>query len=128
MHQVTMAQQSSQLAQATIENARLQDTLQAAQQEFIQVRSEREQLASYAKELLAARRTLQAKQDALQQELAEARTALAVHAREAVLLTEHLARMGSQSEALTQEKLALLQQQASLQAELRQCREQMPKQ
>lgn len=122
LEQASGAQQAVQLTQIAQDKARLSDALQATQRELIQSRAEREQLACQVGELTQLRDALQSGHEALQRHVADTRTALAVSARELVLLRERLERTENTMEGLAQEKLRLLQEHSALQADMRQQR------
>lgn len=110
------------MARIIEENARLEHDAQNAQLELGQLRADRERAMSDAAQATAAHALMLAKQETLQRELADARTTLAVRAREAALVGERLSDTGRRADALAHEKLELLRRQATLEAELRLCR------
>lgn len=123
MQQSTIGHQTAQLSQLTGENERIQEAMRAAQQALEQARSERAQLAYQVTELSTARAELIKVHDGMQQILADARTALAVQAKEFALVTERLKHIEARSETLAQEKLSLLQERAVLEAQRHQWEE-----
>lgn len=116
--QWTIAQQETQIAQLRTENGRLQETARAIQDEFASVRAERDQLTYRLKEASTASQALADKCEAVQQALTEARMALAAQERQAALLAERAGHADARAEKLDQERLALFQERAALQAQL----------
>ena len=122
LNQVAAAQHGGQMARVIEENARLEHDAHNAQLELGQLRANRERAMSDAAQATAAHALMLAKQESLQRELGDARTTLAVRAREAALVGERLTDTERRADALAQEKLELLRRQATLEAELRLCR------
>ena len=122
LKQVAAAQHAGQMSRVIEENELLKRDAQRAQLELGQLRADRDRTAAEATQSAAGQIRLTTKQEALQRELGDAHTTLAVREREAALAGERLADVERRADALTQEKLDLLRQQAALETELRICR------
>ncbi|MET3130784.1 chromosome segregation ATPase [Oxalobacteraceae bacterium GrIS 1.11] len=116
--QSSLSQQELQIAQLEQENRRLRDAELANLAELAALRPERDQLAYQFKEAAAAAQALAAKLEARQDALGEARIGLATQQQRAELLNSHLARAEDQERAHAQERLALIEEKATLQARL----------
>lgn len=99
-HQSTLGQQEARITHLTADQASLQQVLRAAQEELAPLRAERERSLTRLEEVIAARQILAEQLGAAHRQLTETRVALATQEREAGMLAE--------------EKLALLQEHASL--------------
>lgn len=117
--QAAAAQHAGHMARVIEENEKLEHDARSGQQELGRLRAERDRAASEASDAAASFTLISTKQDAQQRELADARTALAVQARETTMACERLEVAESRSEALAAEKIDLLQRLASVEAELR---------
>lgn len=122
LKQVEAAQQAGQLARMVEENQRLHTEGRALQKEHAQLKTELDQAASQLAELASTRPAILAKQEGMEKELSKLRTTAAVLTREVVLTSERLAGAENREDELIQEKLGLLQHQATLEVELRLCR------
>lgn len=121
--QAAAAQHAGQVARIVEENQRLERDAQSAQQELGRLRAERDHAASEASEVATTLALISTKQEAQQHELEDARTALAVQAREAAMAAERFEAAESRRDTVLAEKIELLQRLASVEAELRLCRE-----
>ncbi len=121
--QSTIGQQEARIAYLTADNAGLQQELHTVREDLGAVRSGQERLSYQLEETTLARQSLASQFDAAQTLLTEGRMTLAARENETGMLSENLWRMEARVDTLAEEKLTLLQQQGSLQMELRQCRE-----
>jgi chromosome segregation ATPase len=117
--QTAAAEHRGQTAARNAETQRLLDDLRSTQNVATELQSERDRLANEASALAAARPVLEAKLDDTQQALAEARTQLAVLARELVLSGERLLVSQRDAAGRADQVTALVKQVGELDAELR---------
>jgi chromosome segregation ATPase len=113
------AQHAGQMARVVEENERLHRDAQGVQQELGQLRSERERAVTKAAQSIARHTLMSSRQDALQREMSDTRTVMAVQGREVALAVERLAAAENRSDNLAAEKIELLQRLAAGEAELR---------
>ena len=118
--QSALAQQDARLAHLASEKEVLSNILQAVQDDLTQIRPERDRLTYQVEQSNIERQERKIETDALQQALIKANMALAVQQRETQLTSERLQRSENKLDELAQEKIVLLREQASLQAQLRQ--------
>ena len=118
--QSALAQQDARLVHLASEKEALSNILQAVQDDLTQIRPERDRLTYQVEQSNIERQERKIETDALQQALIKANMALAVQQRETQLTSERLQRSENKLDELAQEKIVLLQEQASLQAQLRQ--------
>ena len=121
--QTTVAQQAGQLVQLKVENKRAREIEQLAREDVMTLRVEQEKLLYQIRETSTARDAIHMAHENAQRELIAARTQLAVQVKQNEMLIERLAQVESRFEAVTHEKNALLQHQATLQAELAQTKQ-----
>ena len=93
-----------QSTRLTEENKQLQEAARQAQEQGIQMRSERDQLTYQLQETISARSDLHVRLDTAQRALNEARMGLASQEKETQLLTERLGHAEQKMEKLEQEK------------------------
>lgn len=114
MQQSTLAQQDTQLVQLRAEHASGADDAHAARHELATVLADRVQLTRQLTEAATSAEIVADKLERADRDLIEARMALAAQGRQTELLAGQLTGVGAERDKLTQEKLALAQDNAVL--------------
>lgn len=110
----------AQAARLSADHGALQEAHAATQAELAQARADRDRLAYQFDELTTTRQTLAAQLEALQAVATESKIALAGQERESQLLAARLAQAEGKAAQFEQERMAWLEERASLQMALRQ--------
>ncbi len=118
IQQTTLAQDEVQMEHLLTENTSMRETLRSSQEALKSEQLESDQLSHLVKEFTAASHALNKKLDAAEQTVMEARMALAAKEKQTELLTERLGHIEAKAEKLDQERIALIQERAELQAQV----------
>ena len=119
----TIAQQEEKISALHIEKNQLQEATRLTQDNFMSLRSERDQLAYQLKEISSTNEGLMIKLEAMHQALTESRIALAAQENKTTLLSAQLHQTEEKKEKLKEDQSTFIERLAILQAQLMQIKQ-----